>query len=60
MALLSAQEFEATIQTALQRLKSALNPIAIYLFGSYAYGKPSFDSDLDLLVIVESSDLGAY
>jgi len=27
--------------------------IQIYLFGSYAYGTPTTDSDLDLLVIVE-------
>jgi len=29
----------------------------IILFGSYVHGQPKEDSDLDLLVVVESSDL---
>lgn len=29
----------------------------IILFGSYAYGQPEEDSDLDLLVVVKKSDL---
>src|SRR5258706_11703707 len=60
MPLLTAQDLEATLKTALDRLRSALNPVAIYLFGSYAYGQPTFDSDLDLLVIVEDSALDVY
>ena len=28
-------------------------PDQIILFGSYAYGKPAFDSDVDLLVVME-------
>jgi predicted nucleotidyltransferase len=31
------------------------NPQAIILYGSYAWGKPHQDSDLDLLVIEKSS-----
>lgn len=38
------------------RLIKAYDPIAIYLFGSYAWGSPSEDSDLDLMIIVEKSD----
>jgi len=38
-----------------RRLVEVYNPIAIYIFGSYAWGKPHDDSDLDLLVVVESS-----
>lgn len=30
------------------------NPQRIVLFGSYAYGKPKQDSDIDLLVIVDT------
>lgn len=44
------------IQTVTQKLVTAYNPIAIYLFGSYAWGKPDAGSDLDLLVVVEKSD----
>ncbi|MBW8050030.1 MAG: nucleotidyltransferase domain-containing protein [Cytophagales bacterium] len=34
------------------RLVKAYNPLAIYLFGSHAWGEPDKDSDLDLLVVV--------
>jgi len=34
----------------IQRLKP-LNPYKIILFGSYAYGVPNIDSDLDICVI---------
>ena len=40
-----------------QRLVDALNPEKIYLFGSHAYGQPNDDSDVDLLIVVEDSDL---
>ena len=38
------------------RLVKTYDPLAIYIFGSYAWGTPNEDSDLDLLVIVEASD----
>lgn len=38
------------------RLVEAYDPIAIYLFGSYAWGIPNEKSDLDLLVVVEKSE----
>ena len=41
-------------------LRDAFSPVAIYLFGSYAYGTPRPDSDLDILVVVEDSSLTAY
>lgn len=40
------------IQEATQKLVEAYNPMAIYLFGSYAWGKPNVDSDLDFMVIL--------
>ena len=43
-----------------QRLVSGFNPEQILLFGSYAYGKPNEDSDLDLLVIVSQSTQPSY
>lgn len=39
-----------------QRLVAALHPEKIILFGSYAYGEPNKDSDIDLLVIVPRSE----
>lgn len=45
-----------TIEEVKNRLIKTYDPIAIYIFGSYAWGSPSEDSDLDLLVIVDKSD----
>ncbi|MBI4580059.1 MAG: nucleotidyltransferase domain-containing protein [Planctomycetes bacterium] len=42
------------------RLCEVFAPITIYLFGSYAGGTPGPHSDIDLLVIVENSDLDPY
>ncbi|MEK7396962.1 MAG: nucleotidyltransferase domain-containing protein [Candidatus Poribacteria bacterium] len=40
-----------------QRLVDALHPEKIYLFGSHAYGQPNDDSDVDLFIVVNDSDL---
>ena len=42
------------------RLVKTYNPIAIYLFGSYAWGTPTEDSDLDLLIVIDKSDEKSY
>ena len=39
-----------------RRLVKTYNPLAIYLFGSYAWGSPTEESDVDLLVIVKESN----
>lgn len=41
------------IQEVIQRLVAVYRPERIYLFGSYAWGQPTEDSDLDLMVVVE-------
>lgn len=38
------------------RLVAEFDPEAVYLFGSYAWGEPDEDSDLDILVVVAESD----
>jgi predicted nucleotidyltransferase len=43
-----------------QKLAATLNPEQIILFGSYAYGEPNEDSDIDLMVIVSHSDEPRY
>lgn len=60
LALLTAEHLDAELSSIITRLRDVLRPSIIYLFGSYAYGTPSRDSDIDLLVIVEDSDLTAY
>ena len=44
-----------TIDEIVKRIVNSVDPEKIILFGSYAYGQPREDSDLDLLVIMESS-----
>jgi uncharacterized protein len=44
------------LQTAMQRLVAEFQPEQIWLFGSHAWGTPDEDSDVDLMVIVPSSD----
>ena len=42
---------EAQIQAVVARIVEGYQPDRIILFGSYAYGTPTDDSDLDLLVV---------
>jgi len=44
----------AKIERAARKIVEAVNPEKIILFGSFAHGKATPDSDVDLLVIVES------
>ncbi len=39
----------------IRRLVDEFHPETIYLFGSHAWEKPTFGSDMDLLVIIENS-----
>ena len=38
------------------RLKNAIDPVTIYLFGSYASGQATDDSDIDLLAVVPDTE----
>jgi uncharacterized protein len=49
-----------TIEEVKKRLIEAYNPLAIYLFGSYVWGKPTEDSDLDLLIVIDTSNEKSY
>jgi predicted nucleotidyltransferase len=44
------------IQEIKNRIVSEVHPEKIILFGSYAYGNPTKDSDLDLLVILPTEE----
>ncbi|HUS90700.1 MAG TPA: nucleotidyltransferase domain-containing protein [Phycisphaerae bacterium] len=35
------------------RLVAEFRPCRVYLFGSYAWGEPSEDSDIDVMVVVD-------
>ena len=47
---------EKLIQEVKNRIVSGAHPEKIILFGSYAYGTPTKDSDLDLLVIMPTDE----
>lgn len=42
------------------QIVKTINPQKIILFGSYARGNETDESDLDLLIIVDNSDLPPY
>lgn len=46
---------QSVINEVRDRLVKTYNPIEIYLFGSYAWGTPTKDSDLDILIVVDFS-----
>jgi predicted nucleotidyltransferase len=48
------------LETIVRRIVEALQPEAIYLYGSHAYGTPHRDSDVDLLIVVASSSLPSH
>lgn len=48
------------IEEVKNRLIKTYNPVSIYLFGSYAWGCPTEDSDLDLMIVIEKSDEKLY
>ncbi|OGV37057.1 MAG: hypothetical protein A2X48_04400 [Lentisphaerae bacterium GWF2_49_21] len=41
------------IKNYVKRISEEFHPQKVILFGSYAYGKPTSDSDVDLLVVME-------
>ena len=48
------------VEIVRDRLIKVYNPRFVYLFGSFAWGKPDEQSDLDLLVVIDSSDEKPY
>ncbi len=60
MPLMTDEQLAAMLDEIVRRLRGAFSPFAIYLFGSYAYGTPNRHSDIDILVIVENSELSPY
>ena len=47
---------EMLLKEIADKIIQALKPEKIFLFGSYAYGRPEKDSDIDLLIIMESNE----
>ncbi len=47
---------EALLAGITRRIVEKFQPYKIILFGSYAYGTPDLDSDVDLLVVLDSDE----
>ncbi len=54
--MVTPQKVEEIIQDILEKLLTGYAPQKVILFGSYAYGTPRPDSDIDLLIIKETSE----
>ena len=52
-AMHQAQSRRAYIRQLCKRIAHEFNPEKIILFGSHAYGQPTPESDLDLLVVMQ-------
>jgi predicted nucleotidyltransferase len=48
------------IQAAAMQIAERFKPQKIILFGSYAYGKPNEDSDVDYMVLVRGRDSDSH
>jgi len=52
----SSKKVKTIIQNMVKKLKNNYTPQKIILFGSHAYGNPKSNSDIDLLIIKETSE----
>ncbi len=47
------EKIQAIIFELTKKIMVVYNPLKIILFGSYVYGKPTKDSDIDILIVTE-------
>lgn len=47
---------EQEIERIVRRIVEGYQPLKVILFGSHAYGEPTEDSDIDLLIVKETSE----
>jgi len=47
-------EIEDYLKAIIEKITSNFDPEKIILFGSYAYGTPTKDSDIDLMVVMDT------
>lgn len=48
--------YQKKIKPLVSKIVDKYNPDKVYLFGSYAWGSPTIDSDVDLLVVKKNAD----
>lgn len=49
-------EVQTTVSEIVEKLRKEYNPLKIILFGSYAYGNPAKDSDIDLFILKNTNE----
>ena len=49
------ERIKQVLSEIVEKLKKEYNPLKIILYGSYAYGTPTDDSDLDLFILKETN-----
>ncbi|MBI2457612.1 MAG: nucleotidyltransferase domain-containing protein [candidate division NC10 bacterium] len=47
---------EREIEAIVKRIGEGYQPLKVILFGSHAWGQPTEDGDIDLLIVKETSD----
>ncbi|HSB78235.1 MAG TPA: nucleotidyltransferase domain-containing protein [Candidatus Methylomirabilis sp.] len=47
---------ERAIERIVKQIAEGYQPLKVILFGSYAWGEPTDDSDIDLLIVKETSE----
>lgn len=52
---MTKQEADQKIQNVVDKIAKEYKPEKIFLFGSFAWGKPDKNSDIDLFVVKKSS-----
>ncbi|MEI7425337.1 MAG: nucleotidyltransferase domain-containing protein [Candidatus Moraniibacteriota bacterium] len=56
MAVINRKKMEKKIQEVADKIVQEFQPEKIILFGSWAWGEPTEDSDVDLFVVKETTD----
>ncbi|MCK4385338.1 MAG: nucleotidyltransferase domain-containing protein [candidate division Zixibacteria bacterium] len=54
--MVADEKLRGYILKLVEKIRKEYRPEKIILFGSYAYGKPTRDSDIDLLIIKETDE----
>ena len=58
--MVTTEQLRVALPEIVRRLRTALTPMTIYLYGSCARGTVGRDSDIDLLVVLAESDLSFF
>jgi predicted nucleotidyltransferase len=49
-------DIESYLKNIVDKIINNFNPHKIILFGSYAYGHPTVDSDMDIMIVMDTDE----